>query len=219
MSTTAARPPVLGARLTELWTRTYTRGLDRPTALTRRGEIAADLHDQLAAARAAGIGPGPVSRAIAARMLLGIPADLSWRHQHLRAERPAGRKEGVMSQQGPEPGGRLVATVLSVPVLVWSLYVGLGWTIASEDGWTEGRWVGPVVIGGAIAALVGLLLLAVGQSNGAYLVAAAAVTSTIWFLWAPLIPALGLLIGLGFVVYGVHGRRQRVVSSGQPLPG
>jgi hypothetical protein len=219
VNTGAAQPTVLGARLTELWTRTYTGGLDRATALTRREEIAADLHDQQAAARTAGIGPGPVSRAIATRMLLGIPADLSWRHQHLRAERAAGRKEGVMSEHRPAPGGRFVATALSVPVLVWSVYVGLGWTLTSEDGWTEGRWVGPVIIGGAIAALVGLLMLATGNTNGAYLVAVAAVTSTLWYVWMPPIPVLGLLSALGFVAYGVHARRQRVVSSSQPVPG
>ena len=217
MSTPAPRQPVLGARLAAGWTRAYTRGLPAQPASTRRAEIAADLHDQMAAARAAGIGPGPVSRAIATRMLLGVPADLSWRHHHLRAERPAGRKERAMNGDANGSGTRIAALV-ALPVLLWSLYVGVGLLAASRTDWTDGQWVPPLILVGALGALVGLLMLAAGNANGAFLVAIAAVVSTIWFLWAPPIPLAGVAFAAGFVGFGLRARRKPPVAAGaQPL--
>jgi hypothetical protein len=200
-------PTLLGARAALWWARVYTRRLDPRTATDRCDELAADVHDQTVAARAAGIAPAPVSRAIATRTLLGVPADLSWRRHQLRAERLAAREGGVMEETRTGSGTR-TAAVLAVPVLLWTLYVGIGWTLVSEDGWTDGRWVGPLVIGSAVSAIAGIVLLARGRTDGAYLVALPAVVSTMWFLWAPVVPAVGVLVAVGFVAYGVRARRR-----------
>ena len=205
-------------RLTRAWTRTYSRGLPAGTAQDRRGEIESDLFDELAAARAAGLREATVSRTILTRMLLGVPADLSWRHQHRRAARSAGGRR-VAVNRTPRTS-RALASILSVPVLLWSIYVGIGWTlVGSDEEWTDGRWVGLVVIGGAVAALVGMVLLALGHSDGAFLVAIAALGSTGWFLWAPVVPAVGLLVALAFVAYGVLARRPGSIATAEPVTG
>jgi hypothetical protein len=73
------------ARLVALWARLYTLGLPREVALRRRDELAADLHDQIAAERAAGVGERRIARGLASRALRGLPADLAWRGRHVAA--------------------------------------------------------------------------------------------------------------------------------------
>lgn len=61
------------------WIALYTRGLPEATAARRREEIAADLHDHVAAGRARGTADARLAVAIAARMLRGAGADIAWR--------------------------------------------------------------------------------------------------------------------------------------------
>jgi hypothetical protein len=99
------------------------------------------------------------------------------------------------------------------------LYVGVGWVLVEEEGWSEGRWVGPLVVGGAILAIAGLVALATGRADGAYAVAVAAVVSTGWFLWAPVVPAIGLLVAVAFTAYGVRSRRRPTATRAEAVTG
>lgn len=65
------------------WTATYTRRLPREIAQARRDEIASDLWEQRA--DAAGRSSARAALEIVRRMLVGIPADLVWRHHKRRA--------------------------------------------------------------------------------------------------------------------------------------
>ena len=67
------------AGLVALWVRLYTRNLPPAAAERRSGEIEADLHDHIAHERASGTSERRIALSIAARMLRGMPADLSWR--------------------------------------------------------------------------------------------------------------------------------------------
>jgi hypothetical protein len=82
------------AELVARWVRFYTRNLPPPIAQRRIEEIDADLHDHIAHERAHGTKDRRIALSIAARMLRGLAADVSWRGQHAKAataHRPAVR--------------------------------------------------------------------------------------------------------------------------------
>jgi hypothetical protein len=81
------------AELVARWVRLYTRNLPTPIAQRRIDEIDADLHDHIADERARGTNGRRIALSIAARMLRGLAADVSWRGRHptARAHRPAVR--------------------------------------------------------------------------------------------------------------------------------
>ena len=69
----------MGGRLVLWWVDVYTRVLPDPLGRDRRGELLADVYDQLLAGHAAGLSPGRSSRRILWRAVRGVPADLWWR--------------------------------------------------------------------------------------------------------------------------------------------
>ena len=71
------------AALVSWWVATYTRRLPAQVAERRRAEVASDLWEQRA--DASGGSPSTVGLSILRRMAAGIPADLRWRQQQLRA--------------------------------------------------------------------------------------------------------------------------------------
>jgi hypothetical protein len=80
------------AELVALWVRFYTRNLPTPIAQRRIDEIHADLHDHIAHERAHGTTDRRIALSIAARMLRGLAADVSWRRQRSKpAYRPVVR--------------------------------------------------------------------------------------------------------------------------------
>jgi len=210
-------PGVLaGVRLTERWTRAYTRRLSPETAGSRRDEIAADMHDQLVADRARGCSAHAISRAISVRMLLGVPADLSWRHHQLRAQRSVAEKESAVNRTRTTP---LLPLVAGLVVVAWTGFLSLDGLLRtrSQDG-DVGWWTAPVVLGSAALAIVGFALLVAGKSAGGYLLAAASVNSTTWFIWILPAPVLGLLLAIYLVRSSRQARRASTAAlTGMPL--
>jgi hypothetical protein len=78
------------AGLVARWVRLYTRNLPAPIARRRIDEIDADLHDHIAHERADGTEDRRIALGIAARMVRGLAADLSWRGQAI-AQSPTRR--------------------------------------------------------------------------------------------------------------------------------
>jgi hypothetical protein len=79
-------------KLVARWVRFYTRNLRTPIAQRRSDEIDSDLHDHIAHERARGIEDRRIALSIAARMLRGLAADVSWRvRANKAAYRPAVR--------------------------------------------------------------------------------------------------------------------------------
>ena len=70
---------------TRWWVWLYTLGLAPEPREERRAELASDLWEQGAAARAAGVPEARTAPVILARCLLGIPSDLTWRVERSRA--------------------------------------------------------------------------------------------------------------------------------------
>ena len=76
------------ATVARAWAWLYTLGLARELRTERRAELDSDLWEQARDAAAAGRSPAhPVHEALLtlARVLLGVPADLSWRAEHASA--------------------------------------------------------------------------------------------------------------------------------------
>jgi hypothetical protein len=83
MTRSASRSYALAARLTRWWVRRYTRRLPSLVQSGRQAEIDADLWDHWHD-RAAERWPTAVALEVVGRLVLGIPADLAWRHAQRR---------------------------------------------------------------------------------------------------------------------------------------
>ena len=68
----------IGARVANGWTQAITRTAEPNTALDRRAEIASDVHEQLTDAWDRDALPAG-SRSVVARVVRGMPADITWR--------------------------------------------------------------------------------------------------------------------------------------------
>ena len=196
---TGARPP-LGVRAAAAWTRVYTGRLLPEVATGRRDEIAADLHDHLVDATATGSSSARVSGAVLVRMLLGVPADLSWRCAHARAGRSAHdhrRKEITIDTSSARPLRR-TALVLGASVIAWELVLGVGAPASGHAGLDNPVWVTHLVA--TLVAVVGWVLLVRDRVVGAALLALAAFAMTAVFYW--FIPAW--FAGAVLVAYFVY---------------
>jgi hypothetical protein len=143
------------------WARLYTRGLQPDVAERRIEELTADLHDQIAHERAAGVGDRRVARAVAARALRGVPSDLAWR-------RP----------KAPLRVALFVAAVLAVPAVgmlvsdqvVWSaadfVLAGVLLTIVASAFELALRRSGNLPAAAALAAL-GVAACLLGEADDA----------------------------------------------------
>jgi hypothetical protein len=109
------------AELVGRWVRFYTRNLPPPIAQRRIDEIDADLHDHVAHERAHGTSDRRIALGIAARMLRGLAADVSWRGQHARAT------------TGYRPAVRVAlatAFILLVPLVAMQITDAVDWGVA-----------------------------------------------------------------------------------------
>lgn len=194
---------LVGVRLARGWSRAYTYRLPADVARDRQHEIAADVHDQLADAE--GVSAPAISRAIATRVLLGIPADLSWRSEQSRAKRLARRNEIAMSSTSSAT--RNVALALGVVVVGWGLTMATGSAVHQlDDPGAAQRVVWILFAAAALAGLLGLTLLARHRAGGAVLLAVAALGTTLPFYWLPPIWMGGIVLAAFFITFGVRRR-------------
>ncbi|UOE42734.1 hypothetical protein [Agromyces larvae] len=138
------------------WTLTYTRGLDARVAADRQDEIASDLHEHAVWAAEEGLSPAALARQVRRRRLLGMPADLAWRHRQVRQSEPD-RRFALRTN------GALLSAVLAVGVVLAGSGVFLVFRIVralaiGDIGYVPSDVV--TVIGlAAVAALATLLVL------------------------------------------------------------
>jgi hypothetical protein len=148
------------AALVRRWVAVYTRGLPADVRQDRRDEIEDDLWCQLLDTSASGRTDGSVAGEIVARLVLGVPADLSWRLE----EGSRGRARALSRRSvGMHAPGLAVLAILG----------GIGWAIwpipqalVGRD-WPAGEPVSALllisVLGGAwslAAATIGLTIRA-----------------------------------------------------------
>ena len=105
--------PPLPASLVRAWVRLYTRGLAPQLRAARREEIDGDLWEQTRETAVLGGTPSGVRSQVLLRLLLGMPADVSWRvaqiGTHKRDHRATGTGELRMSSPNWIRGSGLVA--------------------------------------------------------------------------------------------------------------
>jgi hypothetical protein len=108
------------ARLVALWVRLYTYRLAPAVARRRIEELDADLHDHIAHERAAGTPDRRIAGSLAARMLRGLHADVSWRGRMM----PRSLTRSVLRVALP------TTLVLLVPLVGMQLSAGFDWSVA-----------------------------------------------------------------------------------------
>jgi drug/metabolite transporter (DMT)-like permease len=108
------------AELVARWVRFYTRNLPTSIALRRIDEIDADIHDHIAHERAHGTTDRGIALSIAARMVRGLAADVSWR-----------RRTMSMTAHGPVVRVALAtAFILLLPLVAMQFTDEVDWGLA-----------------------------------------------------------------------------------------
>ena len=110
------------------WVALYTRGLPAEIQQDRRDEIESDLWSQLHDVAESGPAEESLADEIVARLVFGIPADLSWRlEQHQVA------RNHVARELNPTTGTRAIAAMAIIGGVGWTIglvlqgLVGRGW--------------------------------------------------------------------------------------------
>jgi hypothetical protein len=175
------------ARMVRRWVGLYTRGLPAKIRGDRRDEIEDDLWSQLTDAVASGRSNRSVSVEMVARLLFGIPADVTWRVEQGRLATTAAAPEGspLMNLRGVA----VLAIVGGIGWAIWPIpqaFAGREWRADAAVLWLMmlGMYIGTWALAGAtigleisfqdrlrgIPALLGSLGAAVGGLSvlGAY---------------------------------------------------
>ncbi len=187
------------AAVVALWARFYTRRLPEEDARRRVDELAADVHDHIAHERARGAGEHRIVSSVAARMVRGMTADVSWRHERTRRHRT--------EEIHVNPTRRSVTRVATVTVVL--LLIPLALMLVS-DGADWG--VFDFVFAGAIIAGAGMLIELTLVTRGLAGYAVAGLGSALGAAAmiagerddAPGLVGLGLLLVLGMVALTVR---------------
>jgi hypothetical protein len=133
------------------WVGVYTRGLSPDVRLDRLDEIDDDLWSQLHDAGATGRGERSLAREIVARMVLGIPADLSWRLEQRRSP-----SRQPTTPRNPTMFARVISAIAIIGGIAWAT-----WLIPATVVLKTNDWGSPLYIVALLCAAVGSLGLSV----------------------------------------------------------
>ena len=184
----------LAVGATRTWVRLYTHGLRPGLCEARRAELESDLWEHT---RAAGEGPSATTAfEIAARLVVGIPADLSWRVKSGTKRHRTAQRSGTMLSKVKKHG--MVA--LTGALGVWYLFIGI---TAPLSAYWEGDTAGKVA-SVTLCGLAGTVVIAglVGRRNSkrwaSPALAVGAVLGAVFMFWivVPVVVALAVLVWL-----------------------
>ena len=187
---------VFAIALTRAWTALYTRGLPPDLRAERREEIDCDLWHQQ---RLADLEREPVMGTavqVAARLLLGVPADILWRIEAGRMARP--EKEIRMNETWTMRG----LLVLGLAAAAFPVVIGFLVLIGAngELDATERALYGPMQIVIGLTIICGLILSLRRPGLGIGLIAAGTIAISVVWYWAAMI-TVPIGIGLLAVAY------------------
>jgi hypothetical protein len=171
------------ATLVRGWVDLYTRGLPADARAARRDEIDDDLWCEHAEAAAAGRSARSLDADLFLRLLLGLPADVSWRLSHRRAPTPP-RK--VSSPMNTRTLGMIAILAGACPALLGVLHYAIGDALwASGLGvvlalgtlfgfpaaalglaWRFSDHIGPLGAAGAVLVTLGSVLIGLVPTAG-----------------------------------------------------
>jgi len=170
----------LAVGMTRSWVALYTLGLPRPLRDGRRAEIDCDLWEQRELAGCTGEPPLGTAAEIAARAVLGMLSDITWRAQAGLSARPDRR----LKMNEPAYMRGLVA--IGVVVALFLVVTGIG---SIADALVQGDLASGQAAFGAISLLAGaavgsgLLTSRRSPLLGIGLVATGAITAAAAFYW------------------------------------
>jgi hypothetical protein len=176
------------AGLVARWVRLYTRNVPATVAERRIAEIDADVHDHIAHDRAEGTADRRIARAVVARMIRGLAADLSWRAAHSPSRKDTMSKS---TRRSLLRVGVPTGFIVLLPLVAMQFSDGVDWGVAD------------FVLAGVLVGGTGLLLEVATRRPAAivYRVAAAAIGVVAILLGeeddAPGLVLFGLMLLLG----------------------
>ena len=114
-----------------LWAGLYTRRVPEQDAQRRVEELRADLHDHIAHERAQGTGERRIAVSIATRMLRGLAADVSWRHERKlsRDTQEDRMPHASRTRRSAIRGAAVTAVLLLVPLTLTVAAEGADWGV------------------------------------------------------------------------------------------
>jgi len=167
------------AQLVAGWVRLYTRDLPPPIAQRRISEIDADLHDHITHERAHGTNDRRIALSIAARMVRGLAADVSWRGQSIaQHSTPKKVKMSTSSYRSAVRVALATAFIVLLPLVAMQFTDEVDWgvadfvLVAALVGGTgvllelAARKPG-VSAYGAVATAIGLAAIVLGEADDA----------------------------------------------------
>ena len=178
------------------WVWLYTRRLDPVAAERRHAEIASDLHEHTAEAARADVTGHRLGAEILGRVLVGVPADLSWRRA-TRQPQPRLIPGGTPMSMSASTTNRALTVLGALTIVyVWFLFIGgfFLWT-DNEDEISAASKVlwGAIPAISTIAMAAGLRLRTNSPRRGYWLIVAGAIGPIVWFwmvfIYAPLMIA------------------------------
>ncbi|MGI9607970.1 MAG: hypothetical protein ACR2P0_17710 [Acidimicrobiales bacterium] len=186
---TGTRTPIAG-RLCQGWVRFYTWKLPDADARRRREEIESDLFEHANDAQLAGVGEQRLNAEILARVLVGVPADLSWRRASRQEPLMRLAVGGIAMSMSKSTQHRILYWLSGLIVLYCSIGLVSGIASIFVD-WDEEPSVAakifffgvPVV--SAITLVAGLVTQSRDPRRGLALVIAGAVGPAVWFWMLP----------------------------------
>ena len=208
---------LLAIALAQAWVRLYTAGLRPNVRDGRRAEIASDLWEQQQAASVLENRSGGTALQVLARVLLGVPADLSWRVTAGRMRRVDSLPERRvrMNRSLAQKGFLVVALLLTA----FYLFLGVSNALINQEPTFVERF--GAFWGGVLGSLIGFIpaaLIAAGlwlqrraPVRGGILVLVAAVPVAVGMYWTVFGPLLALLL----VVFWIS-RTRRLARERKP---
>ena len=199
------------ARLTRTWVGAYTRGIPAEFRDRRREEIDSDLWEQSHHDREQGRASAQTSLEITVRLMLGMPADLSWRLEHASPKRSAARLyEGTRTML--QTASRYVMPILIA--LLAALYVAMGISggIAGDIGGLGARLLWGTILGAAgILLVTGLFELKRKPLAASIAIGVGAILGAAVTFWTIVTPAVALII-LVWLFLGARQRRSPAIA-------
>ena len=201
----AAPSPAMPAGLVRAWVRLYTAGLPADVRDERREEIDADLWEQAREAGMLARAPSDVRSQIVLRLLLGMPADVTWRIGQIGARQ---RGEATTERSGTMLAIRSSSKVTRGAVLLTVVFAIFTTMLAIQrilNGWFADEGLTDALRNSIFAASPVLTAAGLFVTNrtpviGGILVTVGAAGMTLALYWAPPLWALGLAIAVLGVV-------------------
>jgi hypothetical protein len=169
--------------------RLYTRKLPADHARRRREEIESDLFEHAADAQGAGVDGLRLDAEVLARVLVGAPADLTWRRA-IREPQPRLALGGSTMSLSTSTSNRLL-NILGGIVIAWVLFWTVGAAVIFEPqpdeqvSWQLTTFFMVVPLIGVVALAIGLKIRSRSPRRGLHLIVAGVLCPAVWLWFLP----------------------------------